>query len=429
MTITQIILLQICAFILILVLATVFKRHQRIILWSAAILIFTGNLLLVGLGTIDLVKDDLPNITVIAGVFFALFLSCALACGAGKLHSKNRGKDKQTVQAKNSQSEGQDTPERVALSSRLDTPLARAVFAKVVEAGYMEEDGSHYRWRKGTKALLAYMCGRIYKKGMTYVEPFVGGGAVLFWILQEYPNITRTIINDINAELICTYRVIKSDVENLIIELTWIQSEYLTLDEAARKNYYLSQRERFNERDNSAIETVALFIFLNRTCFNGLYRINSKRKFNVPHGKYSNPRICDEEPLRADSAVLQRVEILCGDCVQTGKYAGDNVLYYFAPPYRPLTETSAFTSYAKDGFDDVEQMRLRDFCEQITEHKSLFIASNSDPQNVDKRDDFFDHLYKMFSIKRVSTSRMINSKGNGRGAISEIMISNVANAY
>ena len=268
-----------------------------------------------------------------------------------------------------------------------------------------------------------------HREEMTYVEPFVGGGAVLFWILQEYPNITRAIINDINAELICTYRIIKSDVENLIVELARIQSEYLAFDEAARKNYYLSQRERFNEGNNSEVETAALFIFLNRTCFNGLYRVNSTGKFNVPHGKYSNPRICDEETLRADSAVLQRVEILCGDFAQTGKYAGDNVLYYFDPPYRPLTETSAFTSYAKDGFDDAEQMRLRDFCEQIAAHKSLFVASNSDPQNVDDGDDFFDHLYKMFSIKRVSALRMINSKGSGRGAISEIMISNVANAY
>lgn len=264
---------------------------------------------------------------------------------------------------------------------------------------------------------------------VTYIEPFVGGGAVLFWILQEYPNITKAIINDINEELICTYRVIKSDVEKLILELTRIQAEYLALNEVARKDYFLSQRERYNEKNNSDIETAALFIFLNRTCFNGLYRVNSKGKFNVPHGRYMNPKICDEETLRADSVVLQRVEILCGDFAQTGKYADNNVLYYFDPPYRPLTETSAFTSYAKDGFDDAEQTRLRDFCEQIATHKSLFVASNSDPQNVDNGDDFFDHLYKRFSIKRVSAARMINSKGNGRGAISEIMISNVANAY
>lgn len=267
------------------------------------------------------------------------------------------------------------------------------------------------------------------RDGVTYVEPFVGGGAVLFWILQEYPNITRAIINDINTELICTYRVVKYDVESLIIELTQLQTEYLQLDAVARKKYFLVQRERFNGDNKTDIETATLFIFLNRTCFNGLYRVNSKGKFNVPHGRYSNPKICDVETLRADSAILQRVEIMCGDFAQTGKYASDNVLYYFDPPYRPLTETSAFTSYSKDGFDDAEQMRLRDFCSQITTRKSLFVASNSDPQNVDNGDDFFDHLYENFSIKRVSAARMINSRGNGRGAISEIMISNVANAY
>lgn len=264
---------------------------------------------------------------------------------------------------------------------------------------------------------------------VTYVEPFVGGGSVLFWILQEYPNITKAVINDINAELICTYRAVKYNVESLISELNRLQTEYLSLDEAGRKEYFLTQRESFNQKETSDVETAALFIFLNRTCFNGLYRVNSKGVFNVPHGRYAHPKICDEGTLRADSIVLQKVEILCGDFAQTGKYADNNVLYYFDPPYRPLTETSAFTSYAKDGFDDAEQTRLRDFCEQITTHKSLFVASNSDPQNVDDGDDFFDHLYKRFSIKRVSAARMINSKGNGRGAISEIMISNVANAY
>ena len=171
------------------------------------------------------------------------------------------------------------------------------------------------------------------RNDVTYIEPFVGGGAVLFWILQEYPNITKAIINDINEELICTYRVIKSDVENLILELTRIQTEYLALDNVERKNYFLFQRNRFNEKNNSDVKTAALLIFLNRTCFNGLYRVNSKGKFNVPYGKYTNPKICDEETLRADSAILQRVEVLCGDFAQTGKYAGDNVLYYFDPPY------------------------------------------------------------------------------------------------
>ena len=267
------------------------------------------------------------------------------------------------------------------------------------------------------------------RKNVTYIEPFVGGGAVLFWILQEYPNITRAVINDINAELICTYRVIQNSVERLIDELGQLQEHYLPLNADARKEFFMTQRERFNEAEKTEVETAALFIFLNRTCFNGLYRVNSKGKFNVPHGRYSNPKICDAETLMADAALLQRVEILCGDFAQTGRYAGENVIYYFDPPYRPLTDTSAFTSYSKNGFDDAEQMRLRDFCDQIAANKSLFVASNSDPQNIDNSDDFFDHLYKMFNIKRVSAARMINSKGDGRGAISEILISNVVNVY
>lgn len=267
------------------------------------------------------------------------------------------------------------------------------------------------------------------KRDLIYVEPFVGGGAVLFWILQEYPNITKAVINDINAELICTYRVIRDDVESLITELSRIQSEYIPLDSEQRKEYFLKKRSLFNSKNKSEVETASLFIFLNRTCFNGLYRVNSKGEFNVPHGKYSNPKICDEVTLRADSALLKNVEILCGDFAQTGKYAGNNVLYYFDPPYRPLTDTSAFTSYTTDGFDDAEQTRLRDFCDEIARNKSLFVASNSDPKNVDGEDKFFDKLYEMFSIKRVSAARMINSKGDGRGAISEIMITNVANAY
>lgn len=169
------------------------------------------------------------------------------------------------------------------------------------------------------------------REGVTYVEPFVGGGAVLFWILQEYPNIERAVINDINAELICTYRVIKSNVDALIQELNRIQSEYISLGADDRKEFFLSKRALFNSRNISDVETAALFIFLNRTCFNGLYRVNSKGEFNVPHGKYSNPKICDEDTLRADSALLQKVEILCGDFAQTGEYTGQHMLYYFDP--------------------------------------------------------------------------------------------------
>lgn len=265
------------------------------------------------------------------------------------------------------------------------------------------------------------------RTGVTYVEPFIGGGAVMFWILQEYPNIERAIINDINAELICTYRIVKRDVLTLIRELEIIQSEYLPLSAEARKLYYNNKRIRFNCKEISDLETAVLFIFLNRTCFNGLYRVNSKGIFNVPHGKYVNPRICDRENLLAASKILQKVDILCGDFAQTEQYAGPNTIFYFDPPYKPITETSSFTSYAKDGFNDEEQIRLRDLCTRIAKRKALFIASNSDPKEENKKEPFFDLLYQQFTIKRVSAARMINSNPNGRGEISEIMISNVIN--
>ena len=266
------------------------------------------------------------------------------------------------------------------------------------------------------------------RQHVTYVEPFVGGGAVMFWILQEYPNIERAVINDINQELICTYRVIQVNVEELIAELAHIQDEYIPLGSEDRKAYFMEKRARFNTKKTTPVETAALFIFLNRTCFNGLYRVNSKGKFNVPHGKYANPRICDADNLHACSAVLQKVEILCGDFSETGRYAGPNTLFYFDPPYKPITETSYFTSYAKEGFNDDEQVRLRDFCDQISKDKALFVASNSDPKGVNPSENFFDTLYNHFIIKRVSATRMINSDASGRGAISELIISNVVNA-
>lgn len=262
---------------------------------------------------------------------------------------------------------------------------------------------------------------------LTYVEPFVGGGAVLFWILQAYPNIIRAVINDINEELICTYRVIQSNVEELVAGLARIQEEYLPLSADGRKAYFVEKRALFNTKKTAPVETAALFIFLNRTCFNGLYRVNSKGGFNVPHGRYANPRICDSDNLRACSSVLQKVEILCGDFAETGRYAGPDTLYYFDPPYKPITATSSFTSYSRDGFDDGEQIRLRDFCDRISRDGAMFVASNSDPKEVNPDENFFDTLYDHFVIKRVSAARMINSDASGRGAISELMISNVVN--
>lgn len=266
------------------------------------------------------------------------------------------------------------------------------------------------------------------RENITYVEPFVGGGAVLFWILQAYPNITRAIINDVNAELICTYRVIRDDVYSLIACLEELQKQYISLNLSERKEFFLEKRKVFNSKINSDIETASLFIFLNRTCFNGLYRVNSKGEFNVPHGKYINPKICDRGNLLAVSKILQRVEILCGDFSITEQFAADNTIFYLDPPYRPLSETSAFTSYDRRGFGDDDQKRLSDFCARIAQYDAKFIASNSDSIK-DTGESFFEQLYYPFNIKRVSANRMINANPQGRGYVSEIMISNTVNAY
>lgn len=266
--------------------------------------------------------------------------------------------------------------------------------------------------------------GFAQKQNVVYVEPFVGGGAVLFWILQQFPNIKKAVINDINPHLITTYRIIKEQPTKLIELLRVFQDEYIPLNEDERKNYYLNKRNIYNDSSLSEIEISALFIFLNKTCFNGLYRVNSKGEFNVPHGRYSNPKICDEATILADSRILQKVEILCGDFAETIAYATPNALFYFDPPYKPLSKTSSFNSYAKEEFDDNEQIRLRDFCHQISAQKVNFILSNSDVKGKDVDDNFFDELYCNYEIQRVMATRMVNSNPEKRGKLTELLIRN-----
>lgn len=261
-------------------------------------------------------------------------------------------------------------------------------------------------------------------KNITYIEPFVGGGAILFWILQQYPNITKAIINDINPDLTAAYNTIKDTPYELCKFLQIIQDEYLPLDEEKRKEYYLNKRERFNTKLLNSVENTALFIFLNRTCFNGLYRVNSKGLFNVPFGRYSNPKICDAQTIYADSKILQKVEILTGDFEATLKYATQNSFFYFDPPYKPLSDTSSFNSYAKEEFGDNEQIRLGVFCEKIDKLGHNFILSNSDVKAKNSNDDFFDNLYEKFVIKRVLASRMVNANAEKRGKLTELLITN-----
>lgn len=262
------------------------------------------------------------------------------------------------------------------------------------------------------------------QSNLTYIEPFVGGGAILFWILQKYPNIKKAVINDINPDLTTAYKTIKTKPKELIIELLSIADEYLPLSEEKRKEYYLAKRDRFNTKSLEPVENSALFIFLNRTCFNGLYRVNSKGLFNVPFGKYSNPKICDEQTILADSELLQKVEILTGDFEDTLKFAGESSFFYFDPPYKPLSETSSFNSYAKEEFNDKEQIRLSEFCQIIDLMGHSFVLSNSDVKGKNPQDNFFDDLYNQFEINRVFATRMVNANADKRGKLTELLITN-----
>ena len=251
----------------------------------------------------------------------------------------------------------------------------------------------------------------------TYVEPFVGGGAMLFWMLKN-TKIENAIINDINSDLTKAYLTVKKNATELILCLKEIQKKYDEIpDLTKRTDYYLENREKYNTKMLDNVENTALFIFLNKTCFNGLYRVNSSGKFNVPFGKYEKPMICDENTLLADSELLQKVEILNGDFEQTINYVNDKSFFYFDPPYKPISKTSSFNSYAAEIFDDNEQLRLKKFSDKLHNNGNHWLLSNSD-------NDFFDNLYSDYKISRVWATRAVNCKANGRGKLTEILIKN-----
>lgn len=259
----------------------------------------------------------------------------------------------------------------------------------------------------------------------TYIEPFVGGGAMLFHMLQKYTNIGRVIINDINPNLITAYRVIRDTPERLITDLKMLQREFRqNSNEEARKEYFLRIRKSHNEDTHNDVTNTAMFIFLNRTCFNGLYRVNSKGYFNVPFGKYTNPTICDEELLLEDSKILQNVEILCGDYTLIERYVDNNTFIYFDPPYRPLSTTSSFTSYSKENFDDTEQTRLAHFFARLSRYGCKMMLSNSDCCAQNPNDTFFENLYGNFIIDKVHASRFVNAIPSKRGKLTEILVRN-----
>lgn len=266
-------------------------------------------------------------------------------------------------------------------------------------------------------------------KDVTYIEPFVGGGAMLFHMLQTYPNITNAVINDINADLITCYQTIRENPNELIDALKETQQEYYSLKtEEERKVFFLKTRDIYNEKKLNPIENTVKFIFLNRTCFNGLYRVNKRGLFNVPFGKYTNPQICDEVTILKDSELLKRVTILNDDFEKTFEYAKENTLFYFDPPYRPLSDTSSFNDYTKESFNDDAQIRLKKFCDKVNDSGFRFILSNSDCKEKNEQDSFFDALYEGYSIERVWASRSINANPTKRGKLTEIVVRNFVNS-
>ncbi|MDN3585929.1 DNA adenine methylase [Pedobacter aquatilis] len=261
---------------------------------------------------------------------------------------------------------------------------------------------------------------------LTYVEPFIGSGAVFFWFIQNF-EVKEAIINDVNADLINVYHSIKESPKELIYLLEDIQNQYYALlNDEVKKNYFLEKRKLFNSKSEADIINAALFIFLNRTCFNGLYRVNKKNEFNVPFGRYARPKICNETNILAISKLLQKVTILNGDYESTLNFASHNAFFYFDPPYKPISKTASFNAYATGDFNDIEQKRLALFTENLTLRNKFWLLSNSDPKNINADDDFFDQLYDKpeNTIFRVKAKRMINSNATKRGEINEILIMN-----
>ena len=293
------------------------------------------------------------------------------------------------------------------------------------------------KWAGGKTQLLEEFTKRIplelkEEKLPVFVEPFVGGGAVFFYFNSMF-NFKECHIYDINEELILAYTVVKNKVEDLIDHTDCISKEYFSKDESGKKEYFYCIRDEFNRAKPSInfhkyeekwVERASQLIFLNKTCFNGLFRVNFQGEFNVPFGRYKNPKILNADLLRVDSQILQNTKIHLGDFTDSYSEISKKTFVYFDPPYRPLNETSSFTQYSKGGFDDSEQKRLAEFFVKCDKNGAKLLLSNSDPKNIDPNDDFFDILYSDYHIDRVPARRVINCDGTKRGEIQEIIVTN-----
>lgn len=266
-----------------------------------------------------------------------------------------------------------------------------------------------------------------------YVEPFLGSGAVFIDVIQKLP-IEEAYLVDVNKELILAFWVVQNKPDALIIQLNELKQRYLSLIKEERKIFYYQMRDQYNDQrdhinykdfSDEWISRAAAMIFLNKTCYNGLYRVNSKGEFNVPCGSYDRPKIFDEENIRTVSHLLKKAKIVLGKFEDCARFVNDHSFVYFDPPYRPISRTSNFTSYSRNTFTDEDQRKLGHFYTALDVNTDArLMLSNSDPQNSDPNDRFFQDLYAGFNIHSVSASRMINSNAGGRGKINELLITN-----
>ncbi|MEG4943161.1 DNA adenine methylase [Microcoleus sp. F4-D5] len=273
------------------------------------------------------------------------------------------------------------------------------------------------KWAGGKTKLIGQYQPYFPEKFTTYYEPFLGGGAVFFYLAQQHPGL-QAVLTDINPELINAYRCVRDKVEELILILEEHQLEH-TKD---NKNYYYSVRSRSYKTDT---ERAARLIYLNKTCYNGLYRENSKGEFNVPIGRYKNPQICQADLLRSVSSLLApaKIEVRKFDEILDFATSRED-LVYFDPPYYPISATSNFTAYSRDNFKESEQLKLRDIFAELAERDVKVMLSNSNC-------DFIEKIYsdtQIFPNKslpkliEISASRGINSNSCKRGKVKELLI-------
>jgi len=258
------------------------------------------------------------------------------------------------------------------------------------------------RWAGGKSQLIRQYSPLFPRRYNHYLEPFLGGGAIFFYLEPR-----RAILGDFNKDLIQCFSAVKNNVKQLI-DLLKIHREYHS------KTYYEKSKENYNTKELSEVERAAIFIYLNKTCFNGLYRVNSSGKFNVPFGKYKNPLISHEGNLLAASWLLKRSQLYCDDFSKVLDYAQKNDFVYLDPPYYPLNKTSSFTNYTSERFLEDEQKRLSEVFRELDKRGCKVMLSNSDTE-------FIRNLYKDYRIKIVKANRCISRMG---GKINELVILN-----